>query len=82
MGIQVYDRADRELPKAGLLQISDAETGGLQWIDSGDKRVQMEYGRGFEGMKRVWGAGLSESGRSAAECEDRRRLCTHAARIF
>jgi uncharacterized protein (DUF58 family) len=51
VGIQVYDRADRELPKAGLLQIADAETGALRWIDSSDKRVQIEYGRAFEGMK-------------------------------
>ena len=51
VGIQVYDRADRELPKAGLLQVSDAETGVLRWIDSSDRRVQMEYGRAFEGMR-------------------------------
>jgi uncharacterized protein (DUF58 family) len=51
VGIQVYDRADRELPDAGLLQIVDAETGILQWIDSSDRRVHIEYGRAFEGMK-------------------------------
>jgi len=51
VGIQVYDRADRELPKAGLLQIVDSETGALRWIDSSDKRVGIEYGRAFEGMK-------------------------------
>lgn len=50
VGIQVYDKADRELPKAGLMQIADAETGELRWIDSSDKHVQTEYRRGFEGM--------------------------------
>ncbi len=65
VGIQVYDRADRELPKAGLIQVADSETGALRWIDSSDKKVQLEYGKAFEGMRhygvqafRKAGAGL------------------------
>ena len=51
VGIQIYDRADRDLPRVGLIQVADAETGELRWIDSNNKRVQIEYGRAFEGMK-------------------------------
>lgn len=51
VGIQVYDRGDKELPKAGLLQVVDAETGARRWIDSNDKKVQIEYGKAFEGMR-------------------------------
>lgn len=51
VGIQVYDRGDKELPKAGLIQVVDAETGARRWIDSNDKKVQLEYGRAFEGMR-------------------------------
>jgi uncharacterized protein (DUF58 family) len=51
VGIQVFDKADRELPKAGLIQVADAETGQLRWIDSSDKHVQTEYRRAFEGMR-------------------------------
>lgn len=51
VGIQVYDRADKELPNAGLIQFADAETGALRWIDSSNKKVQLEYGRAFEGMR-------------------------------
>lgn len=51
VGIQIYDRADKELPKAGMLQVVDAETGARRWIDTTDKKVQMEYGRAFEGMR-------------------------------
>jgi len=51
VGIQVYDKADRELPKAGLMQVYDAEDGDLRWIDTSEKRVQIEYGRAFEGMR-------------------------------
>lgn len=65
VGIQVFDKADRELPKAGLIQIADAEMGATRWIDSSNKRVQAEYGKAFDGMKqyavqafRKAGAGL------------------------
>jgi uncharacterized protein (DUF58 family) len=51
VGIQVYDKRDKELPKVGLVQVMDAETGTLRWIDSSNKKVQLEYGRAFEGMK-------------------------------
>src|SRR3954470_6019200 len=40
VGVQVYDRADRELPDAGIVQVADAESGELMWIDSGNKRVR------------------------------------------
>ncbi len=51
VGIQIYDRGDKELPRAGLLQVVDAETGARSWIDSNDKKVQLEYGRAFDGMR-------------------------------
>jgi uncharacterized protein (DUF58 family) len=51
VGIQVYDKADRELPRVGIIQVADAETGTLRWIDSNSKKVQLEYGHAFQGMK-------------------------------
>lgn len=62
VGIQVYDRADRELPRVGLMQIIDAETGVQRWIDSNSKTVQVEYGRGFEGMKQYGVQAFRKSG--------------------
>lgn len=65
VGIQVYDKADKELPKVGLIQVADSETGALRWVDSSSKKVQVEYGKAFEGMRqygvqsfRKAGAGL------------------------
>ncbi|MBS1615171.1 MAG: DUF58 domain-containing protein [Bacteroidetes bacterium] len=51
VGIQVYDQADRELPKLGLVQVADAETGERRWIDTSDKHLRVEYRRAFEGMR-------------------------------
>lgn len=51
VGVQVYDEADRVMPDAGLIQVADAETGQMRWIDSSNKKVRTEYGRSFDGMK-------------------------------
>jgi hypothetical protein len=34
IGIQVYDKAEIELPKIGIVEVSDAETGETVWLDS------------------------------------------------
>lgn len=48
IGIHVYDRADKELPAAGLVQVMDAEKGDFVWLDADDKSVRMQYAKVFE----------------------------------
>src|SRR5690606_36498781 len=48
IGIQVYDKADRELPDAGLIQAVDAETQKTIWLDSSDKNMQLQYQKAFD----------------------------------
>ncbi len=47
IGVQVYDRRDEQLPKAGLLQVRDAETGNMLWLDTSDAYVRLQYNRQF-----------------------------------
>jgi uncharacterized protein (DUF58 family) len=47
IGIKIYDKMDMELPKAGLLQVLDAETGQTKWIDSGNAFVRQSYQEEF-----------------------------------
>src|SRR6218665_891279 len=47
VGIKVYDRMDMKLPDAGLLQIQDAETGKIKWIDSSSEFVRESYQQEF-----------------------------------
>ncbi|WP_300604709.1 DUF58 domain-containing protein [Niabella sp.] len=47
IGIKLYDRMDKELPDAGLIQLMDAETGALQWVDSGNAYVRRKYEEEF-----------------------------------
>ena len=43
IGVKVYDNLDMELPKIGLLQVQDVETGESKWIDTDDKQTQNVY---------------------------------------
>jgi len=47
IGIKIYDKMDMELPKAGLLQVQDAETGATKWIDSSNAFVRQSYQEEF-----------------------------------
>ncbi len=51
VGMQVYDKNDRELPEAGLIQVMDAETNELKWLDTDDKNVRKYYTSAFEWHK-------------------------------
>lgn len=48
VGIHVYDKYDRELPSAGLVQVMDAETGKMMWLDTNDRDVRIQYGAAFD----------------------------------
>jgi uncharacterized protein (DUF58 family) len=43
IGIRTFDRMETELPDAGLLQVQDAETGQLRWIDTSNAVVRRGY---------------------------------------
>ena len=47
IGIKVYDKMDMQLPAAGLLQLKDAETQNVKWIDSDDEVVRHNYSQYF-----------------------------------
>jgi uncharacterized protein (DUF58 family) len=47
VGIKLYDKMDRNLPKLGMLRIEDAETGVQKWIDTDSSFVRHEYEKEF-----------------------------------
>jgi len=47
IGVQVYDKNDVALPRIGLLQVEDAETGKISWLDTNDTVVQYYYQQQF-----------------------------------
>jgi uncharacterized protein (DUF58 family) len=47
IGVKLYDKMDRTLPKLGLLCVADAETGEEKWIDTQSELVRYEYEKEF-----------------------------------
>lgn len=47
IGVKIYDKMDMELPDAGLMQFADAETGTLQWVDTGNAFVRKKHQEEF-----------------------------------
>ena len=47
IGIKVYDKMDVQLPTAGLLQLKDAETQTIKWINSDNALVRYNYQQHF-----------------------------------
>ena len=47
IGIKIYDRMDMQLPNAGLLQVKDAESGEMKWVDSSSEFVRESYNQEF-----------------------------------
>ncbi len=47
IGVKIYDKMDMELPDAGLVQFTDAETGDTQWVDTGNAYVRKKHQEDF-----------------------------------
>jgi uncharacterized protein (DUF58 family) len=47
IGVKVYDKMDMQLPEAGVLEVEDAETGSIQWVDTNDYLVRTNYQQSF-----------------------------------
>ncbi len=43
VALQIYDQRETELPDSGLLRLTDAETGELLLIDTGDKKIRETF---------------------------------------
>ena len=47
IGIKVYDKMDMQLPDAGMIEVEDAETGVMKWIDTSDYTQRNYYQQSF-----------------------------------
>jgi len=43
MAVRVFDRRESQIPNVGLIQLKDAETGALKWIDTSSNAVRKYY---------------------------------------
>lgn len=47
-GIRIFDEKEQKLPNIGLVNMLDAETGQQKFINTGSKRVRMEYEKYYQ----------------------------------
>ena len=64
VGINIYDKYDKELPNAGLIQAQDSESGQLMWIDTGNKAIRNKYAAAFEEKNKYCSQVFRKSGAS------------------
>lgn len=44
VALRVYDHRETELPKVGVIEMKDAETGEIAWVDTSLRSVRNQYG--------------------------------------
>lgn len=62
IGVKIWDKMDKDLPKAGMLFIEDAETGEQKWIDTSSAYVRHEYQKEFFAQTEYAGRTFKRSG--------------------
>ncbi|MES2703098.1 MAG: DUF58 domain-containing protein [Bacteroidota bacterium] len=64
VGIHIYDKYDKDLPSAGLVQVMDSETRNLFWVDTDSHAVQTQYRAAFEEKNKYCIMSFRKSGAS------------------
>lgn len=47
MAVRVFDRRDAELPNVGIIELRDAETGAMEWVDTSSRRVRRYWAESY-----------------------------------
>jgi uncharacterized protein (DUF58 family) len=53
IAVQVYDTAEAELPKVGVVRVLDAESGKYMWVDTSSKSVRENYKDWWESNQKM-----------------------------
>lgn len=62
VGIHLSDPREAELPNVGLIQMRDAESGNVSWVDTGSRRVREDFKQNFVDNFDYFKKTLSRSG--------------------
>ena len=54
ISVKINDLREKELPKVGLIQMKDAETDQLKWIDTNNDSIRHDYAKHYaQSNKRI-----------------------------
>ena len=76
IGIKVYDKMDMQLPRIGMIEAEDSETGGRHWVDTNDYSGENKTTNNISLTRRSKVKAFFQKGRMRSPASaDRRRLC-------
>jgi uncharacterized protein (DUF58 family) len=61
-GIRVYDIREEKIPNIGMVSMQDAETGAIQWVNTGSKAVRLNYEKYYQSKISYFKETFSKSG--------------------
>jgi hypothetical protein len=61
-GIRVYDMREEKLPNVGFIQVLDAETQELMWVNTNSKLVRTNYEKNYDQQVQFYKDTFSRSG--------------------
>lgn len=64
-GVRVYDAREEKMPNLGLVQMLDAETGETLLVNTGSKKVRLEYEKYYQDKVKYFQDTFSRSGAGA-----------------
>jgi uncharacterized protein (DUF58 family) len=64
VGMHIYDKYDKELPMAGLVQAVDSESGQAFWVDTDSRDVRIKYAAAFDEKNKYCIQAFRKSGAS------------------
>ena len=69
IGMHLYDPREKELPNVGLIHARDAETGLMQWVDTGSRRVRNKYQAWYDQHQEYYKQAFQKSGADSLSLE-------------
>jgi uncharacterized protein (DUF58 family) len=67
-GIRVYDKHEETIPNLGMVQMLDEETGELMLVNTGSKKVRMNYGKFYHEKVNYYKDSFTKSGAGVIDC--------------
>ena len=67
MAVRVFDKRENQIPNVGLIQVKDAETGDMRWIDTSSNSVRRYYAEEADKLERYTQESFKKSGVDMAE---------------
>lgn len=61
-GIRVYDIREEKISNIGMVSMQDAETGAIQWVNTGSKTVRLNYEKHYQSKISYFKETFSKSG--------------------